>query len=208
MSRLWPGRRRAQNAPEGRPGPPATGVPHVPEAVAAAAGLERGQRVLAGAQDDPTGHWVLVTPWRLVAVNPDETGERSRVVDRPWRDVDAGAWDADTGTLTVTWVGRGTPLAWQLWSRTGPGRVPEAFRERVQASVVLSRGVDLGAGRTARVVIRKDLRTRDLHEQVLLGATTRGDDQALVRAVEQVRRELRDQVGLPPELPRTRAADS
>lgn len=205
---MWLGRRRRSSGPHQQEGAPARGVPQVPDVVARAAGLERGQRVLAGAQDDHTGHWVLVTPWRLVVVDPQASGEGARVVDRPWRDVDAGGWDPDTGTLTLTWVGRGPALAWRLWSRTGPGRVPEAFRERVQASVVLARTVELGGGRTARVVIRNDLRTRELHEQVLLGATTRGDDLGLARAVAQVRRELRDQVGLPPEPPRHGDGDS
>lgn len=207
MSPAWR-RRRSRSAPEGRGEPPAPGVPQVPDPVSRAAALERGQKVLAGAQDDHTGHWVLVTPWRLVVVDPAAFGESARVVDRPWRDVDAGGWDPHTGTLTVSWVGHGAALAWRLWSRTGPGRVPEAFRERVQASVVLTRSVDLGSGRRVRVVIRKDLRTRELHEQVLLGATTRGDDPALARAVAEVRRELRDQVGLPPELPSAGSADS
>jgi hypothetical protein len=89
-------------------------------------------------------------------------------------------------------------VQWGLRTRTGPGRVPEAFRERVQASVVLTRQVDLGSRRSAPVVIRKELRSRELSEQVLWGAAARQDDAELTAAVAAASLELRDQVGLPP----------
>ena len=175
-------------------GPVKGGVPGVPTLVKAAAGLERGERVLARAQDDHTGSWVLITSWRLLAIA--ESGQVQ--ANRPWLDVDGGSWDPDTATLGLTWVGGGRALQWGLRTRTGPGRVPEAFRERVQASVVLTRQVDLGSRRSARVVIRKELRSRELSEQVLWGAAARRDDAELCAAVAAASLELRDQVGLPP----------
>lgn len=170
------------------------GVSTVPALVRAAVRLLRGERILAGAQDDHTGAWVVVTTWRLIVL----TGTGQVQVDRPWLDVDAGSWDPDTASLSLTWVGGGRGLQWQLRSRTGPGRVPETFRERVQASVVLTRQVDLGPRRSARVVIRKELRSRELTEQVLLSRGARAEDAELTREVALARAELRDQVGIPP----------
>ena len=176
-------RRRAE--PEGEP---VTGaVPAVPDEVRAAA------------RDDVTGGWVVATQWRLLLVaDPDgPTGPRVEL-DRPWLEVDSGAWDPDTTVLSVTWVGGGAGQQWTLRRLTGPGKMPETFWERVQASVVLTREVDLGPRRKARVAIRKALDTRELVDQVILGRGSRPGDSELAREVAISRAELRDQVGLPP----------
>lgn len=156
--------------------------------------LDRGERTLAVAQDDLTGSWVALTTYRIVVLS--HTGDVQ--VDRPWHDVDTGAWDPDSYTLSLSWVGGSRGLQWQVRTRTGPGRLPEVFWERVQASVVLMREVDLGQRRSARVSIRKVLSTRELVDQVLPGRGARGEDRELAAAVEATRRDLRDQVGLPP----------
>lgn len=177
-------------------------LPVIPEGVQAAARLDPRERVLAAAQDDHTGGWVLISSWRLLVVAPgvpNDAGSAVRLtVDRRWLDVDGGSWDPDTGSLSLSWVGGGAGLQWQFLERTGPGRVPEAFRERVSASIVLMRHLDLGPRRTARVAIREDLRDRSLIEQVLPGKGVRADDAELARELETARVELRDQVGLPP----------
>lgn len=187
MAPLWRARRSEADKATAK-------VPPVPDEVVSAASLGRREQVLAGARDDHTGGWVLVTTWRLVLV--DTSGGVG--MERAWLEVDAGAWDPDTATLSVTWVGGGRGQQWQLRSRTGPGRVPEAFRERVSASVVLARHLDLGERRSARVVIRKALDSRELVEQVLLGRHTRPDDPEVAAEVGRARAEVRDQVGLPP----------
>jgi hypothetical protein len=156
--------------------------------------LQRREQVLAVAQDDHTAAWVVLTTYRVVMLSP--AGETQ--VDRPWHDVDTGAWEPQTMTLSLSWVGSVRGLQWTLRERTGPGRVPEVLRERVSASVVLMRQVDLGPRRTARVSIRKDLSSRQLVDQVLLGRGVRSDDAELARRVAETRRELRDSVGLPP----------
>lgn len=171
------------------------GLPAVPKPVDSAAGLGSGERILAAAQDDHSGRWVLITSWRLVVVGTSDVPEL--VVDQPWLEVDGGSWDPETGSLSLSWVGGGAGLQWQFLERTGPGRVPESFRERVSASVVLTRHLDLGPRRTARVAIREDLRDRSLSEQVLLGKGVSPQDAELFEAVDEARTELRDQVGLP-----------
>jgi hypothetical protein len=154
----------------------------------------RGEHVLAAAQDDLTGAWVALTTYRVLTLTED--GEVA--VDRPWHEVDTGAWDPDSSTLSLSWVGGTRGLQWQLRQRTGPGTIPQVFRDRVSASVVLVREIDLGPRRTARVSIRSVLGTRELVDQVLRGRGVRGDDRELEREIERSRRELREQVGLPP----------
>lgn len=154
----------------------------------------RGEQVLAVAQDDLTGVWMTLTAYRVMTLTQDGAVE----VDRPWHEVDTGAWEPDSSTLSLSWVGGGRGLQWQLRERTGPGAVPQAFRDRVSASVVLVREIDLGPRRTARVSIRAVLGTRELVDQVLRGRGVRGDDRELEREIERCRRDLREQVGLPP----------
>lgn len=77
--------------------------------------------------------------------------------DQPWQDVDRGGWDEATSTLT--WrdaSGRrfGVPL-------TDPGRIPEVFNERVSASIVLQRVIDLPGRHRAVVSLRRDLGAAD-----------------------------------------------
>ncbi|GAA5157220.1 hypothetical protein [Ornithinimicrobium tianjinense] len=160
----------------------------------ARAQLGRGEQLLASAQEDATGHWLLLTTWRLL--ERTEGGETQ--LERPWHEVDAGAWNPETWMLAASFVDGIEGRQWSLQRLTGPGMVPEVFRERTSASVVLARVVDLGPRRSARVTVRNDLRTRELVEQVLLGRGSRQDDVALAEQVLLARQELRGQVGMDP----------
>ncbi len=164
----------------------------VPEVVRRSLSLERGERVLAFGRDDNTGRYVVVTSYRFAVVDADGAAPS---VDRPWLEVDAGHWDPDTWTLTVTWVEGGRSA--QYTFRQQDTRLPETFHERVQASVVLASPLGLtGPRRSGRIVIRKDLRTGELREQVVLGRQTPAEDPAVVRRVREVGAQLREQVGL------------
>jgi hypothetical protein len=124
-----------------------------------------------------------------------ETSAVERSLRRPWLFVDAGAWEPETATLTVTWTDRGRAGQWSF--RDQPTRLPETLRERVQASVVISTRLDLGDRRTGRVAIRQDFETRELIPQTLLGRYTRADDPEVQAHVRAALAHLRDQVGLP-----------
>ncbi|GGK61392.1 hypothetical protein [Ornithinimicrobium pekingense] len=156
--------------------------------------LGRGEQVLATAREDATGHWLVLTTWRLL----ERTEDGTTVLDRPWHEVDTGSWDPDTWVLSVLFVDGLHGRQWRLQRLTGPGRVPEVFRDRTTASVVLTRPVELGARRTARVTVRTDLQSRELREQVLLGRGARDDDRELAAAVLLARQELREQTGMEP----------
>ena len=161
----------------------------VPQEVRDALALGRGERLLAWARDDTTGATVVASNHRLYAVSP--AGDV--VLDRPWHLVDAGSWSHDAYLLTVTWVDRHRPAQWVLKEAT---LLPETLRERVQASVVLAQRVDLGERRSARAVIRKDLASGELLEQVVLGKGVRAGDPEVDLQTAQALAYLKEQVGL------------
>lgn len=156
--------------------------------------LARGERVLAVGQEDGAGRWLVLTTFRLLERSP----EGMTLLERPWHEVDTGTWNPDLWMLSVSFVDGLHPRQWQLKAQTGPADVPQVLRERTTATVVLMRVVDLGPRRSARVTIRKDLATRELAEQVVLGRGARTDDAALMAAIHRARDDLRTQTGLPP----------
>lgn len=165
-----------------------------PPAEVVAAAVQRGDRLIAATTEGTSGDWVVVTRWQAAVVAP--SGELRWA--RPWRDVDAGSWDPESDLLSITWVDGSTAVQWHLPDALAARPVVDAFWDRVQASVVLLREVDLGGNRTARVAVRKDLRTRELSDQVLWGRGAADDDVELAEAVAVARATLRDQSGLPP----------
>lgn len=157
--------------------------------------LGAGERVLSWGEEERTATTVVATNHGLYAVAAGAApGEApASVLRRPWHEVDAGTWSSELGQLTVTWVDGARPTQWSLGVTS---MVPETVRERVQASVVLTQRVDLGRRRTARAVIRQDLATGALVEQVLLGKGTPSSDEEVARAADQALAYLREQVGL------------
>jgi hypothetical protein len=166
--------------------------PQLPGEVTAALDLPRGDRVLSFATDDNRGGHLVASTWALSYVSTAGDLE----LRRPWHLVDAGSWQPETATLTVTWVDGRRPGQWTF--RDQQTLLPETLRERVQASVVLSTRLVLGEGRTGRVAIRQDLATRALVPQTVLARRVRADDPEVREQVEAALAELRDQVGLPP----------
>jgi len=168
----------------------------LPPAITAALGLARGERVLAFGVDDNTGGYLVATTFALAVVSVGaETSTAERTLRRRWLYVDAGSWEPQTATLTVTWTDGRRAGQWSF--RDQPTRLPETLRERVQASVVITSRLNLGDRRTGRVAIRQDFATRELIPQTILGRYTRADDPEVHAHVEAAMAYLRDQVGLP-----------
>lgn len=153
--------------------------------------LARAEQAIVWAlADDETA--VIATTFRIVAISPDGTVR----VDRPWHEVDSGHWDSDTWTLTASWVDHRRPAQWTFPERI-EGRLPEAFRERVQATVMLSEPLALpGPGRSGRVVLRKDLSDQRVFVQEVLGRGTPKDDPEVRAEVARLRAYLEEQAGL------------
>ena len=178
----------------------------LPPAIKAALELAKGERVLAFGVDDNTGGFVVATTFALVvvtstAVTPTSarstmaTSTAVRTLRRRWLSVDAGSWEPETATLTVTWAEGGRGAQWSFRDQQTP--LPETLRERVQASVVIATRLTLGDRRSGRVAIRQDFATRELIEQTILGRYTRADDPEVAAHVQAALAHLRDQVGLP-----------
>ena len=124
-----------------------------PGAVVEAAVLERGEKVLAFAQDrqaDPQ-RWLLGTRVALHVVVPGEPPVRM-----PWETIQAADWDKETETLTVSDVGEyGAPRATYVLALEDPDLLLQLIRERVTASVVLQRGYQLTAKKGFKVIGRR-----------------------------------------------------
>jgi len=152
-------------------------------------GLEAGDRVHAACADPATREVLVASTHHLRVLTPEGVVR----LHKPWHLVDTGSYDSDADVLHVAWVDRDpdTDL------RVGAHRAfLQAFRERVQASVVIADSLDLGSGRTVRLVIRKDLRRDRLLDQVILGTGVRLADPGVRSRIEGARRALREQVGL------------
>jgi len=160
-----------------------------PEAVLRALDGSAGRdRLLVAARSGST--WLLATTHRFGAIDADGTIRWLR----PWHEVDAASWGKESATLTVTFVDGGRPVTLPL---TDAHTFLQTLRERVQASVVTSADVPLEGARRARAVIRQDLATGDLIEQLVLGRGTRASD-AIDAAAAVAFAALRDDAGMPP----------
>lgn len=163
--------------------------PHLPEQVLARLGLSKGERVLASAVDQLTGSYVVATNWHLDVVAPDAT-----LTTHSWHEVDAGQWEPQTWTLSVSWIDRKRPAQWTFEPQDT--RLPEAFHERVRASIVLAEELPLAGRGKGRVVVRRDLQTDELVTQTVLGRTVRADDPQVQEVVARTTAYVKDQVGL------------
>lgn len=162
--------------------------PGLPAEAAAALELEAGERLLAWA--GLPGGFAAATVEGLRVLTP-----RGRLVRRPWVDVDHAAWDEDSGTLAVWWVGsrQATPL------EVGQGSfLPEVVHERVRASVVLTREVALPGGLSATVALRKAA-DGVLSTQVLPGRGVDTADPQVAALLARARAGLREEAGLAPD---------
>jgi len=111
------------------------------------AGLGRGEKVLAFANDGD--RWLLGTRLALVLVT-DET------VRLPWETVQAADWDQDEATLTVSEVGEfGRPRSSYVFALENPALLLQLIRERVTASVILQRGFLVSGKRGFKVIGRR-----------------------------------------------------
>ena len=183
----------------------------LPRAVVKALELAKGERVLSFAADDNTGAHVVATTYAFAVVSstpvsstpvsstevnsPAVDSFAERTLRRRWLSVDAGAWEPETATLTVTWADGRRAGQWSF--RDQPTMLPETVRERVQTSVVISTRLTLGDRRSGRVAIRQDFATGELIAQTILGRFTRSDDPEVQAHVHAALAHLRDQVGLP-----------
>jgi hypothetical protein len=134
------------------------------------------------------GGWAAAVTGGLRALLP--SGD---LVDRPWTEVDHAAWEPDSRMLAVWWVGsrRATPLEIE-----GEGSfLPEVVHERVRASVVLARDVEVPDRGVVRVALRQAA-DGSLSTQAVPARGVRMSDPEVARLVARARAELRDEAGI------------
>jgi hypothetical protein len=120
-----------------------------PAVIVEAAGLPRGERVLAHAQDGE--RWLLGTRAALILLEPGEDPVRL-----PWEQVQAADWDKEESVLTLSEVGEfGRPRATYRFGLENPALLLQLVRERVTASVVLQRGYLVNGKTGFRVIGRR-----------------------------------------------------
>ncbi len=124
----------------------------VPADVLARAALGRGERVLARARATD-GTWLLGTRDALLVVPAAQPAGRVRI---PWERVESAEWERDDDRLRVSEVADfGRPRPVHTFTLPDPGPLLPMIRERVTASVLLQRRVDVLGRKGLRVVARR-----------------------------------------------------
>ncbi|WP_225754733.1 hypothetical protein [Actinotalea sp. Marseille-Q4924] len=161
--------------------------PPLPDDVRDRLGLAERDRPLAVGRTTNDG-WVVATRAVLVVLDGAE------VLRRAWVDVDGARLDPATGDLTVTWVD-GTPTTRIPLVAEAARDLARAVHDRVQSSVVHGEKVELGGGRTVRVVLR---RTDDgsLITQVIGAGDVDLGDPRTAAAVDAAEARVREAAGL------------
>lgn len=132
--------------------------------------------------------WVVATRAGLAVVD----GEN--VLRRAWTDVDGARLDPASDELTVTWVD-GTPTTTLPLVAEAARDLARAVHDRVQSSVVHGEKVELGRGRTVRVVLRRTA-DGDLVSQVIGAGDVDLADPSTAAAVDAAEARVREAAGL------------
>jgi hypothetical protein len=127
-------------------------LPHresIPDHVRRALPLLDGERLLVGSVDEQ-GRWYVGTTSGLF-VPEGSTYRRIR-----WEAIERAEWDSETGRLLVEEVAEfGRPMPQHSARLADAGRLLQLIRERVTASVVLTRFVPVAGNRGISVVGRR-----------------------------------------------------
>jgi hypothetical protein len=120
------------------------------------AGAQRKARVLAWAQAGPEP---ATAAYCVGSQSVWSWGGASGFQHICWHDIQSGGWNGETRWLSwQPYPSSAAPIGRSSIELQRPGRVPELFRERVAASIVLERFLPYGGGsRGVTVSARRDL---------------------------------------------------
>jgi hypothetical protein len=158
--------------------------------------LPRGERLLAAARATD-GTWLIGTRAALVLVRPQ--GQAQRLA---WEEVAHADWDREQDRLRVVELAEFgvAPVVHEL-AIEDPGLVLELVRERVTASVLLTRRVPVEPGRGLTVIARRAPGGTDpVVWSYDLDPGLDPDDPLVRAAAEQGLLSARDELGLDPEV--------
>lgn len=161
----------------------------LPTAVLTRLDVPVGDRVLAAAELRD-GRWAAVTRRALYVAGPEGPVDRL-----PWAAVDRAVLEPTSATLTVMRVtGEKDDLV--LADAHRSRAFAQAFRERVQSSVVHSETVTLPGGTQVRVALRRD-EDGELLSQVIGDGTVDLTDPTVAALVDAAEERVRAAAGLP-----------
>jgi hypothetical protein len=152
-------------------------------------GIDPGEKVLA---------WSELAGGGCVAATRTELAVLTRfgkLIRRQWVEVDHVAWDQDSRTLAVWWVGKAQATGLELPEGSF---LPEVAHERWRSSVLLTREVPLPGGRAAWVALRR-APDGGITTQVNLPPQVRRDDPQVQQIVRRAQAQLREEAGVPAE---------
>jgi hypothetical protein len=177
---------------------PFTRRPALPAEVRERAGLARGDRPLASVQV-AGGGWLVGTRDALVVV----AVAADSVLRIPWERVETADWDREGERLRVVEAADfGAVRPVHVFTLPDPGPLLPMVRERVTASVLLQRRVEVGGGAGLTVVARRAPRGRgEVVWAYELDPGLEPDDPAVRRAAEDALRDAMAEVGLGQEPP-------
>ena len=162
----------------------------MPREMSRRAGLERGDKVLAAAVT-ADGTWLLGTRDALVVV---EEGTTARIL---WERVETADWDRDQDRLRIAEAadfGQVRPV--HEYVVPDPGVMLPMIRERVTASVLLQRRVDVAGKRGLRVIARRPpCGHGEISWAYELDPGTDPDDPAVQAAAADALRAAQDELG-------------
>ena len=149
-------------------------------------------KVLAAAEAED-GTWLVATRDAWSPVAPDGAADAI-----PWERVHRADWDQDTATLRVERVeDYGAPVSPRSWTVPEPGPLVDVLRERVTASVVMQRRIDLEKRRGFSIIARRPpSRPGEVTWAYELDAGVDPDDPAVAAAAEAALREAQESLGL------------
>lgn len=157
----------------------------LPADVRDALDLARGERPLAFAAT--RGGWYVVATSAALHL-PTASGGFHRL---PWERIDQASWQ--DGHLRVQTAAGGPEYRVRL---PDPGSVPETVRERVTATVVISRTARLPGGGSVRIAARRPPGGGDVRWSLVFDAGLDPSDPGLRAQAEQILEDVRRQTGL------------
>jgi hypothetical protein len=122
----------------------------IPADALAALGMQRSDHAIAAARTTD-GRWVVATGENLVVGPAPETSDNVRRL--PWEGIGAAAWRDDLLEVSVSFPRR--PPERIALRFDEPGRLPEAVRDRVTASIVVNEHVRIDGRLGVRIVGRR-----------------------------------------------------
>lgn len=165
-------------------------APGLPDAVRRALELTGGERVLAAAAD-ADGRWHVGTDRALHVANG--SGWHTVV----WERVDRARFDDETGRLHVVEVAQlGEPEPTHELALVEPQRLLGLVRDRVTASVLLSRNVPVEGSRGVKVIARRAPAGGPVEWSFWLSRGLQPDDPQVRAAIDQGLADAQAELGI------------